>query len=64
MFGDPLNYLSLEGFRYYVHFVDYFMKYTWIYPLKLKSKVKDIFLMFKTYVERQFKCQFQSLQTN
>ena len=33
-------------FKYYVIFLDHFTKYIWFYPLKQKSKVKDIFIIF------------------
>lgn len=35
-------------------FIDHFTKYIWFYPLKQKSEVKDIFIRFKTIVEKHF----------
>lgn len=46
--------LSNEGFRYYIHFVDDFTMFTWIYPLHTKSKANAAFLNFQSFVERQF----------
>ena len=46
--------LSLEGYRYYVSFVDDFTRYTWIYPLSLKSEVPVVFMFFNKMVERQY----------
>ena len=42
---------SIDGFHYYVIFVDHFTKYIWIYPLRLKSYVFPIFCPFKAVVE-------------
>lgn len=39
----PAPFVSFDNFQYYVIFVDYFTKYTWIYPLKLKSDVTNVF---------------------
>ena len=46
--------ISHNGFKYYVIFIDHFTKYIWFYPLKQKSEVKDIFIRFKTIVEKHF----------
>lgn len=35
---------SINGYKYYVVFVDHFTKYTWLYPLKWKSHVFDVFV--------------------
>ena len=32
-----------DGYKYYVIFVDHFTKYIWLYPLKWKSEVYDVF---------------------
>ena len=42
---------SVDGFHYYVIFVDHFTKYIWLYPLRLKSDVFPIFRPFKAVVE-------------
>ncbi|PON78832.1 Ribonuclease H-like domain containing protein [Parasponia andersonii] len=47
-------HLSLDGFRYYVHFIDDYTKYTWIFPLKQNSEAYQIFVDFNMFVERQF----------
>ncbi|KAH9726030.1 retrovirus-related pol polyprotein from transposon RE1 [Citrus sinensis] len=38
---------SREGYTYYISFVDDFSRYTWIYPLKLKSEALEVFKLFK-----------------
>ena len=44
---EPSPIQSIDGFRYYVMFVDHFTKYIWHYPLHLKSDVFTIFQQFK-----------------
>lgn len=58
----PVN--SIDGFRYYVIFVDHFSKSVWLYPLKLKSDVSIIFPIFKNLVERQFNSQIKTLYSD
>ncbi|KAD3066422.1 hypothetical protein E3N88_34302 [Mikania micrantha] len=42
---------SHDGYTYYVIFVEYHTKYTWLYPIKRKSDVSTLFPQFKTLVE-------------
>ena len=58
----PAPLLSIEGYRYYVAFVDDFTRYTWTYPLRLKYEVVSVFEYFNTMVERQFTTQIMCLQ--
>ena len=60
--STPVN--LIDGFRYYVIFMDHFSKYVWLYPLKLKSVVSIIFPIFKNLVERQFNSQIKTLYSN
>jgi hypothetical protein len=39
--------LSFSGFKYFLNFIDDFSKQTWVYFLKLKSEVFDMFLAYK-----------------
>jgi hypothetical protein len=50
----PAPIRSLDGFLYYVIFVDHFTKYVWLYPIKFKSDVHSIFIQFKSIVEKYF----------
>jgi histone deacetylase 1/2 len=43
---------SVGGFKYYVSFIDAFSKFTWIYLLRAKSEVEQVFIRFQTHVER------------
>lgn len=50
----PSPVRSLDGYSYYLVFVDHFSKYVWLYPMKYKSDVFSIFIQFKTIVEKYF----------
>jgi histone deacetylase 1/2 len=60
----PSPQSSFEGFNYYLHFVDDFTRFTWIFPLKHKSDVKTYFLQFNAIVERQYESHIKCLQTD
>ncbi|CAA7032774.1 unnamed protein product [Microthlaspi erraticum] len=53
--------LSHDNFKYYVIFVDHFTRYTWLYPLKQKSQVKQTFIAFKSLVENRFQHKIGTL---
>ncbi|KAJ9556427.1 hypothetical protein OSB04_011041 [Centaurea solstitialis] len=52
---------SIDGYSYYVVFVDYYSKYVWLYPLKHKSDVSKIFPQFKLLVEKFFQTPIISI---
>ena len=56
--------LSTEGFRYYIVCVDAYTRYTWLYPLKLKSDTLAIFKSFHKLVELQYTAKLKALQTD
>ena len=56
--------LSKDGYRYYVHFVDEYNDFTWIYPLRLKSDVKETFIHFQKFVERKFEHKIKTLHSD
>ena len=55
---------SVDGFKYYVIFMDHFTKYIWFYPLKQKSNVSEIFVRFKALLENYFKPKIVTLYSN
>lgn len=55
---------SIDGFKYYVIFVDHFSKYIWFYPLKNKSDTKAIFIRFKALVEKFFEKPIKTLYSD
>ncbi|TXG50914.1 hypothetical protein EZV62_023438 [Acer yangbiense] len=56
--------ISTTGHRYYISFVDDFTRFTWLYPIVLKSDALKVFLDFKKYVELQFQTRIRALQTD
>ena len=47
----PAPISSINGFRYYVIFVDDFTRFTWFFPLRNKSQVLSSFQHFKNTME-------------
>ena len=45
-------------------FVDSFLRYSWLYLLKLKSEVSNVFLQFKKHAELQFNSKLKCLQAD
>jgi hypothetical protein len=60
----PSPFSSIDGFRYYVIFIDHFSKYVWLFPLKFKSDVSVIFPIFKNIVENKFNCKIKSFYSD
>jgi histone deacetylase 1/2 len=56
--------ISVGKHAYYVSFIDDFSKYTWIYLLKKRSDVYQVFLDFQQYVERNFDRKILTMQTD
>ncbi|KAJ9544405.1 hypothetical protein OSB04_024112 [Centaurea solstitialis] len=54
--------ISLSGFKYYVLFLDDFSHFLWVFPLRAKSEVFDVFKTFRAYVLNQFKTDIQLFQ--
>lgn len=54
--------LILTGFPYYIYFLDDFSPSLWVFPLRHKSDVFDVFLNFHTYIESQFRIEVQQFQ--
>jgi histone deacetylase 1/2 len=43
---------SVSGHTYYVSFIDAYSRFTWLYLLKSKADVFNIFVQFQLHVER------------
>ena len=63
VFG-PVLVPSLGKSVYYVSFIDEFSRNTWIYFLRNKSEVFDIFKEFKALVENQTENKIKVLRTD
>lgn len=62
MWTSPL--ISIDGFKYYVIFVDHYIRYTWLCPLKQKSQVFDVFTRFKALLENRFQTKLRTLYSD
>ena len=60
----PSPVISHTGNRYYVLFIDDFTRYTWLYPLKLKSDAFQAFIDFQHRIERQFNQTIVNFQSD
>ena len=47
----PAPVISHFGFQYYVVFIDDYRRYTWMYPLKRKNDVFQVFVEFRKRIE-------------
>lgn len=54
---SPIQFI--DGYKYYIIFVDHFTKYTWVYPLKNKSDSLTIFTRFQNLVENFFQLKIK-----
>ncbi|PKU83464.1 Retrovirus-related Pol polyprotein from transposon TNT 1-94 [Dendrobium catenatum] len=48
----PAPVPSVQGYRYYVLFVDDYSRFSWLFPMKFKSEVYNIFVLFKNQIEK------------
>ena len=60
----PQRTPSLKGSLYYVVFIDDFTWMCWIFLLKHKSEITQIFWKFKVKVENESGCRIQTLRSN
>ncbi|KAG7589577.1 GAG-pre-integrase domain [Arabidopsis suecica] len=58
----PAPLKSVQGFCYYVIFVDNYSLFCWFYPLKFKSDFLSIFTTFQALVENQFQTKIGTFQ--
>jgi len=61
---DPAPQNSVNGYKYYVLFVNHFTHFTWLYLLKNKSEVFSKFLIFKVIVKNQFSTTIKTLRSD
>lgn len=55
---------SRTGFKYYISFVDDFTRYSWIFPLHLKSEIASVVKHFVSMVKIQFGVTVSSFQSD
>ena len=60
----PAQTATFGGCRYYVTFIDDFSRYTWIFPMRMKSEVFTHFQKFKSEVEKTTGRHVRCLQSD
>ena len=60
----PMRTPSLNGSKYFILFIDDFSRMCWVYFLKQKSEVADVFRRFKSLVENQADCRIKVLRSD
>jgi histone deacetylase 1/2 len=55
---------SSGGFKYYVSFIDDYSRFCWIYLLKHKSDVEQVFYTFQAHVERLLSTKIKAVQSD
>ncbi|KAJ3691742.1 hypothetical protein LUZ61_020906 [Rhynchospora tenuis] len=60
----PAPIVSSLGYKYYITFVDDYSNYTWIYFLKQKSDVLNVFSLFKSQAENLLNTSIKTLRTD
>ncbi|KAM2656151.1 hypothetical protein EV1_011694 [Malus domestica] len=60
----PSSTVSVEGYKYYVTFVDECTRFTWIFPLINKSEVFSIFAQFYQFLKTQFSAPIKVFQSD
>jgi transposase InsO family protein len=58
----PLD--SFNGYKYFVIFIDDFLRTTWLYLLKNKSEVFSQFVEFYNFVENQFDTKIKTFRSD
>ena len=60
----PFLFSSFYGFKYLLNFIDDFSRCTWVYLLKLKSELFNMFLAYKALIEKQSGHQIIKLRSD
>ena len=55
-------YPSLSGFRYWVTFINDYLRYRFVLPICAKSEVFAAFKQFKAFAKNQIECKIKTLQ--
>lgn len=60
----PMKTPSLNGSKYFVLFIDDLTRFCWVYFMKQKSEVFEVFEKFKALVENQTGYKIKALRTD
>lgn len=56
--------MSIEGYRYYISFIDEYSRFLCIFPLINKSEAVNAFVKFHAFVLNQLHTSIKCLQTD
>lgn len=54
----------MNWFKYFLHFVDSYSRFSWVYMIAQKSHALNVFLSFKMMIENQRDVKNKLLQTD
>jgi transposase InsO family protein len=60
----PMRTESLNGAKYFLLFIDDYSRYCWVYFLKTKGEVFDVFVKFKAATEREAETKLKALRSD
>ena len=60
----PAPVVSVNGFRYYMLFVDHYSRFNWLYPLKSKFEAFTKFVHFNAMVTNQFSLKIKTFRSD
>ena len=60
----PSPVASISGSRYFVIFIDDYSRYSWIFPMKSRSKILPIYSNFAKIVETQFSKRIKTFRSD
>lgn len=60
----PTPVSSIDGYMYYVIFVDDFSRFIWFYPLKHKFDFSIVLKTFLAIVQTQYSCRVEVFQSD
>ena len=60
----PCRYSTVLGYRYFITFVDDHSRMTWIYLLKDRSSVLDVFQTFHSEIKTRFSSNIRVLRSD
>ena len=60
----PMSVESFKGNRYFLLFINYYSRMSWIFSLKHKSKTFENFKKFKVLMEKQSGCSIKALRSD
>ena len=60
----PTPVVSVNGYKYYILFVDHYSRFSWLYMLKSKSEAFTKFVHFNAMVANQFSLKIKTFRTD